>query len=307
MTDALCTPKKEEERSMDTPRSAVNFILQHHHAADQRWRAHPFLGLMILAAAVCVAGWGMDSLMQQVPSVVRRFPGGHIPAVFALSILLLFLMRGIDTVLRGRLSSAMTRILFWGFPTVIRAFSKLAAWYEYESLLRIPADDRRTSEQLRLDELRQDLVERYLAHGSATDLEAKRPFSSWMIAEIVPQYENNVEALAYLGAGFLIVVVGLRGIGYIPRDAPELILLSIFLEFTIIGLMALLKFYKPARSESVSRSEGKGTPVIKIEETHTQIAEMRRGWNRLEAHAREIDVDFQEFRKRLERLDHSLG
>jgi hypothetical protein len=49
--------------------------------------------------------------------------------------------------------------------------------------------------------------------------------------------------LAYGGAAFLIVAVGIRGLKFIPPQRPSFILLAIFLEFTMLSLLAVTMFY----------------------------------------------------------------
>jgi hypothetical protein len=73
----------------------------------------------------------------------------------------------------------------------------------------------------------------------------RRPFSQWMIADIVRSYENNVQGLAYFGAAVLIVVIGLRGVQILTKENPFWIILALELEFTLIAFLGLLIFYKP--------------------------------------------------------------
>jgi hypothetical protein len=77
------------------------------------------------------------------------------------------------------------------------------------------------------------------------DLMEKHPFSQWMVAEMVRNYENNVQGIAYLGAAVLIFVIGLRGIQVLTKDDSVVIILALLLEFTLIGVLGLMLFYKP--------------------------------------------------------------
>jgi hypothetical protein len=85
-----------------------------------------------------------------------------------------------------------------------------------------------------------------------SDFLAKNSFSQWMVADVVKRYENNVNGFAYLGAGILIFLIGLRGLGIIGREHPLPIVLSLEIEFTIIGALGLLLFYKPEESTKMS-------------------------------------------------------
>jgi hypothetical protein len=77
------------------------------------------------------------------------------------------------------------------------------------------------------------------------DVEKRHKFSLWMVHEMVHKYENNVQGFAYLGASVLIVVIGLRGIQILDKTHSVFIVLALALEFTLIGALGLMVFYKP--------------------------------------------------------------
>lgn len=60
----------------------------------------------------------------------------------------------------------------------------------------------------------------------------------YMSHHFTEKYSNMVTGCAYGGAAFLIVVVGIRGLKFIPAAKPSLVLLSTFLEFSMLCLMA---------------------------------------------------------------------
>jgi hypothetical protein len=65
----------------------------------------------------------------------------------------------------------------------------------------------------------------------------------YMAHHFTEKYANNVTGMAYGGAAFLIVAVGIRGLKFIPATKPSFILLAIFLEFTMLTLLAVTLFY----------------------------------------------------------------
>lgn len=65
----------------------------------------------------------------------------------------------------------------------------------------------------------------------------------YMAHHFTEKYANNVTGLAYGGAAFLIVAVGIRGLKFIPAQRPSFILLAIFLEFTMLSLLAITLVY----------------------------------------------------------------
>ncbi|MBM2815737.1 MAG: hypothetical protein HW421_2499 [Ignavibacteria bacterium] len=65
----------------------------------------------------------------------------------------------------------------------------------------------------------------------------------YMAHHFTEKYSNNVTGLAYGGAAFLIIAVGIRGLKFIPPTKPSFILLAIFLEFTMLSLLAVTLVY----------------------------------------------------------------
>jgi len=65
----------------------------------------------------------------------------------------------------------------------------------------------------------------------------------YMAHHFTEKYSNNVTGLAYGGAAFLIVAVGIRGLKFIPAAKPSFILLAIFLEFTMLAMLSITLIY----------------------------------------------------------------
>jgi hypothetical protein len=65
----------------------------------------------------------------------------------------------------------------------------------------------------------------------------------YMAHHFTEKYSNNVTGLAYGGAGVLIIAIGIRGLKLIPAARPSYILFAIFLEFSMLMLMAVTLFY----------------------------------------------------------------
>jgi hypothetical protein len=60
----------------------------------------------------------------------------------------------------------------------------------------------------------------------------------YMAHHFTEKYSNNVTGLAYFGAAILIVIIGIRGLKFIPATKPSLILAAISLEGTLLALLA---------------------------------------------------------------------
>lgn len=68
-------------------------------------------------------------------------------------------------------------------------------------------------------------------------------FRLYMSHHFTEKYSNFVTGLAYGGAAFLIVAVGIRGLKFIPATRPSLILFAISLEFAMLALLAVTLMY----------------------------------------------------------------
>ena len=84
---------------------------------------------------------------------------------------------------------------------------------------------------------REKLIQAY-GRNKEQDLMDRHPFSQWMVAEMVRNYENNVQGIAYLGPAALIFIIGLRGIEVLTREDAAFIVPALLLEFTLIGVLA---------------------------------------------------------------------
>lgn len=62
--------------------------------------------------------------------------------------------------------------------------------------------------------------------------------NTYMRFHFVEEYSNKVQGMAYGGAAFLIIVVGIRGLKFIPANKPSFILFALGVEFTMLVLLA---------------------------------------------------------------------
>ncbi len=65
----------------------------------------------------------------------------------------------------------------------------------------------------------------------------------YMSHHFTEKYSNNVTGLAYGGAAILIVIIGIRGLKFIPATKPSLILAAISLEGCLLALLAFALLY----------------------------------------------------------------
>jgi len=92
----------------------------------------------------------------------------------------------------------------------------------------------------------------------------------YMAHHFSEKYSNNVTGLAYGGAAVLIIAVGIRGLKFIPATKPSFILFAIFLEFSLLVLMAVTLFY-------TEEEERMDKMMKKMEDANRNQLELLRG------------------------------
>lgn len=70
------------------------------------------------------------------------------------------------------------------------------------------------------------------------------------------RYENPVLGLIYIGAAVLIIIIGLRGLQFIPKDSPSLVLFAISLEFMLLIVYAFTLMYTKATEQTEATEAG---------------------------------------------------
>ncbi len=123
-----------------------------------------------------------------------------------------------------------------------------ASQEEVESILRNDPDNNQRllsrREDINLESVETEIS--YINIGTRY-LEGKGGFmggiSTYMKFHFVEHYANTVQGLAYAGAAFLIIVVGVRGLKFIPAVKPSPILFALGVEFSMLCLLALSLLY----------------------------------------------------------------
>ena len=99
----------------------------------------------------------------------------------------------------------------------------------------------------------------------------------YMTRHFAEKYSNNVQGFAYGGAAILIVIIGIRGLKFIPPTQPSILLAAITLEFSMLVLLAVTLFYteEEQRMDKLMRnleesSEGQKYELINLVRTSQQ-------------------------------------
>jgi hypothetical protein len=64
------------------------------------------------------------------------------------------------------------------------------------------------------------------------------------------KYSNTILGFVYIGAGVLIIIIGLRGLKFIPQTQPSLVIFALGLEFSLLITYAFTLMYTKQEEES---------------------------------------------------------
>lgn len=84
----------------------------------------------------------------------------------------------------------------------------------------------------------------------------------YMYSHFTVKYANTVLGLVYIGAAVLIIIVGLRGLKFIPPTQPSLVLFALGLEFTLLMAYALTLMYSKQDEEGESEKRLKRAKLL---------------------------------------------
>jgi hypothetical protein len=101
--------------------------------------------------------------------------------------------------------------------------------------------------------------------------EATSPFEIFMRTQVALQfymrsyfsiqYANAILGMVYMGAAVLIIIIGIRGLKFIPSSEPSIILFALSLEFILLIVYAVMLIFSPKeddREQSHSSNDGAG-------------------------------------------------
>ncbi len=113
--------------------------------------------------------------------------------------------------------------------------------------------------------------------------------SMYMKYHFVEHYANKVQGAAYGGAAFLIIVVGIRGLKFIPAQKPSFILFALGVEFTMLTLLAVTMIFteEEERTDRILKQMvdavkgGKGRAAVAQFEQEQQLGLSRADYERI--------------------------
>jgi hypothetical protein len=84
----------------------------------------------------------------------------------------------------------------------------------------------------------------------------RQAFALYMHNEFIPEYKNNITAIAFMGTAFLIMSIGLRGVKFMTAHQPDIIVIAIVIEMTVLLLLGLTTWYEKEEEEEAGTGAG---------------------------------------------------
>jgi len=98
----------------------------------------------------------------------------------------------------------------------------------------------------------------------------RQAFALYMHNEFIPDYKNNITAIAFIGTAFLILNIGLRGVKFMVAHQPDMIIIAILVEITVLCLLGLTTWYEKEEEEEAA---GLGAGVTGKQLTLREVSE----------------------------------
>ena len=128
-------------------------------------------------------------------------------------------------------------------------------------------------------------------------------FERFMQNVFIPTYVHNVQSFVLGAAGFLVVTVGLRGLGVLSL---EFVYVALAVEFTLLVMWAITVYYTPeepiTESENVLVHQKPPEPAIDVERLCGSMKELSAHLTLLENRLRMTESRFEQIGK----LDDSM-
>jgi hypothetical protein len=116
----------------------------------------------------------------------------------------------------------------------------------------------------------------------------------------IPTFRYNIQAFVLGGAGFLVITVGLRGLGVLPI---QLVYFSLALEFTMLMLWAITVYFNPEDPEEAPRTGTQTLPVPSLEKN----PELIKALDTVSAHFDHLGIRIAQLETRMAQLNALEG
>jgi hypothetical protein len=96
-------------------------------------------------------------------------------------------------------------------------------------------------------------------------------FALYMHNEFIPDYKNNITAIAFIGTAFLILNIGLRGVKFMTAHQPDLIVIAIIVEITVLLLLGMTTWYEKEEEEEAGAGAGMPGKQLSLVEVERKL------------------------------------
>jgi len=108
-----------------------------------------------------------------------------------------------------------------------------------------------------------------------------RGIGLYLTNHFTERYANAILSIVYIGAAFLIIIIGLRGLKFIPASEPSLVFFALGLEFSILITYAItLLFSKPEEQSKISENTGSGDYMIQSDKQMEKLLRSFINWKK---------------------------
>lgn len=100
----------------------------------------------------------------------------------------------------------------------------------------------------------------------------RQGFALYMHNDFIPDYKNNITAIAFIGTAFLILNIGLRGVKFMTAHEPSLIVIAILVEITVLLLLGMTTWYeKEEKDEDAGAGPRIAGKQLSLEEVERKL------------------------------------
>jgi hypothetical protein len=103
----------------------------------------------------------------------------------------------------------------------------------------------------------------------------RRAFALYMHNEFIPEYRNNITAIAFIGTAFLILNIGLRGIKFMVAHQPDMIIIAILVEITVLCLLGMTTWYEKSMPEAPSAAPALPGADLRLADVLARVDRLR--------------------------------
>lgn len=99
----------------------------------------------------------------------------------------------------------------------------------------------------------------------------RQAFALYMHNEFIPEYKNNITAIAFIGTAFLILNIGLRGVKFMTAHQPDLIIIAIIVEITVLLLLGMTTWYEKEEEEEAGAGAGFPNKQLSLKDVESKL------------------------------------